>query len=135
MTRGIQITNDKNIDDANDADFVLNTKLPGSMKYHDIFTFRNGGERTFISGIAGLFCFIQRQKHGLDYVPAYMAFKGFGSVASPDYVTLPFNNFIGVGGQSDFVNVTKDEIIVGFDENNGADFIRVVIFAEKLASE
>jgi hypothetical protein len=135
MTKGIQIVDSKDITNAKDNEFVLNTKFAGSIKFYKAFNFVNGGERTLMSTTLGLYAFIQRQNHGLDYVPAYMAFKGYGDQYSPDYVAMPYNNYIAQGGGSDFVNVTKNEIIVGFDETSGADFIRVLIFAEKISDE
>ncbi len=134
MADGIQITDGKDISRADGTDFVVNSELKTGMKLHDIFTFKSGGERTLISSGSGLFAFIQRQAHGLGYVPAYIAFRGYGDMSAPTSITMTFNNFINTGGASDFANVDGMNVVVGFDEVAGADFIKVIVFAERLDS-
>jgi hypothetical protein len=132
LTKGIQITKEADIDDAKGTDFVVNSDFAGSIKIHSIQTFFNGGDRVEISNFLGLFALIQRKPHELDYVPAYIAYRGYGAIGAPELFAPAYNNFIGAGGGSDFVNVDEKNIVVGFDEVAGADFIKVIIFAERL---
>lgn len=132
MSKGIEISS-VDIDNAKGTDFIVNSKFQSGMKLHDILTFQSGGERTLMSNALGLYAFIQRKEHGLDYTPAYIAFRGFGPLGAPTFFSMPFSNYIITGGGSDFVNVDSKNIVVGFDETQGADFIKVIIFEEKLA--
>lgn len=132
VSNGIEITDGVDIERAKDTDFVLNTGFAGGMKIHEIKLFEKGGNLITISVFAGLQAYIQTYPHGLGYVPAYLAFKGYGDFNNPQFLTIPYNNYISVAGDSSFVNVDADNVIVGFDQFD-ADFIKVIIFEEKVA--
>lgn len=128
MAKGIRITVDKNIRDARPTDFVIDSLAQGSMKVHKIITFKYGGDLTTMSSTLGLSAYIQRYKHGLSYVPAYLSYLYENGTTH-----ITYNDFISVAGDSHFVNVTPSEVIVGFDSSDtGPEYIRVVLFAEKL---
>lgn len=137
MGNGIQITNNKHIGSASFGDFVVNTNFNGGMKIYKIFTFAFGGELKLMSAYASLSARIQVEPHGLNYAPAYMAFKINKDATYGDSISAVYNNFTSVGGQGDFVNVDSQNITVGFDTNMNirADFIRVMIFAENLETQ
>lgn len=131
---GIQITNGTDIKRTPRSEFVVDSHVFGGMKLYKIFTFKFGGDRIKMSNSSNLFAYIQYRNHGLDYVPAYLAYKIYGAdITQPEFISVPYNNFISVGGDSDFVNVDSQKITVGFDEVIRADFLQVIVFAEKLA--
>lgn len=135
MAKGIQITNKKNIPDAKGTDFTVNSLFEGSLKIHKIITFNRGGDLTTISSAFGVNAYVQRYTHGLKYVPAYLAYLVYGDINSPTLIKIPYNNSISVAGDSHFANVTADQIIVGFDTADAnINYIRVILFAEKLAN-
>lgn len=134
MSEGIQITKSANIPDAKGTDFTVNSLFSGSFKLYKSMLFNFGGELTTMSATFGLSAYIQREKHGLNFVPAYLAYVVYGNIDYPDLVQLPYNDYISQGGESHFVNVTADTVIVGFDSGGThPNFIKVLIFNEKLA--
>lgn len=130
MKDGIQITDGVDIQRAKPTDFTINSEEAGGMKINTTVTFKNGGTLTLMG--SGISAYIQKYSHNLGYVPAYIAFRGTNSAGGQ--VNMPFNNFISVAGASDFVNVDLNYINVGFDEFDGADFIKVIIFEEKISN-
>lgn len=135
MVKGIKITKGVGIKDARPKDEVVDSTLPGSLKIYKSFIFKGEAvNRTTINSFVGCFAYIQRVKHGLDFTPAYSALISYDD--GFESVPIPFNDFIGVGGGSHFVNVTPTDIIVGFDAADIDGGVRmrmkVIIYAERL---
>lgn len=130
---GIQI-NYKNLGSTPTYEYTVNTLFAGGMKVHNIYEFINDRSGlTKISNIANLSVYIQQEPHELGFTPAYIAYKGYQSPTGIDYIAMADEDFVSVGGNGDFVNVTDENVIVGFDiPPLGADFMKVVVFAESL---
>lgn len=137
MSHGVKIVTGDNINRPLRDDVVLDNTRFGGMPVHKTLLFKRGqgGVRKLMSTVHGLYAEIHTFNHDLGYIPAYIAFKGYGDYKDPSYMIQPFNNFVGLAGASDFVNVDNEKVIVGFDEVAGADFIKVLVFAAKLADE
>lgn len=134
MPKGIRITSGTDIPRAKPTDFVVDSQTQGSLKIHKILTFKYGGDSTVMSSTFGVSAYIQRYNHGLKYVPAYLAYLISGDTDSPSFIKVPYNDFIAADGRSSFINVTSEQVIVGFDTaDTTTNYIRVVLFAEKLA--
>lgn len=145
MSRGIQVTNGKSIGSSQPEDFVVDTKLQGGMKVHKVFTVindRDPNHREKTSDFAQVYNWIYSEPHDLGYVPAYIAYKGYGTPNNPKFLAMPLDNASAVGGNADFVNVDETNVIVGFDANYDpdtgndnppfVDFMRIIVFAERL---
>lgn len=130
MTKGIKIST-ADIVSSKDTELTLDTTLQGSLKVYKIYTYERGGARTLMSSTFGLYANIQKTAHGLGYSPAYIAYRVFGSLQVPISTSLAYSDFISVIGDTDFVQVDRDNIIVGFGDG-GCDFIKVIVFAEKV---
>jgi len=130
MTKGIKISTG-DISSSKDTELTLDTTFLGGMKVHQTYTFQRGGTNTLMSSTFGLSAKIQKTAHELGYAPAYMAFRIFGTPTAPTLITLAYSDYISVLDDTDFVQVDKDNVIVGF-AGSGCDYIRVIVFAEKL---
>lgn len=134
---GLQIVNDADISQAADTDFVINSKILGGMKIYKKLKFLpKDGVLQVVSAFLGLNAYVNHYKHGLGYVPAYIAFKVYAPING---AIQTFNNFNSVNGDAHYVNVDSQNFEIGFDQSEADSFatgdlsITLIIFAEKLA--
>lgn len=135
MSQGIKITNGEHIPRARGKDYVLNTLLRGGFKVNNIYTFFYGGEKVLYSSFLGLYGYVQFKEHGLSYVPAYLAFAGYGTVDNPTFIQYATANFVSIDNSDAVANVDSKRIMVGWGEFISADFITVILFEEKISDQ